>query len=293
MDNSSGATTAKQPSSAGTVRGVWANLPSGVRVVASMESVTCQARDEHYIYTAQPWGIAVYTLDGSPVTRILLGREVTCLLVAPPHLWAGTADGLFRIEPGQWVPAFAVFGSVSALARDGDQIWIGKRDGVSILNRNTLSLRTFTSEELGLKRSSGTLRFAVEGGLVWADNEQEGLLKYDRAGDVRSKPVSSPGARDAAHLIDLIDGQVWADVYLNNELRHRPALVDRRTMRITPAQLAGNLPRDRRSWNQKVTYLGKASGQLVFKSDGEAIFMTPPPIPSGHGRNLGRRRTPP
>ena len=143
-----------------------------------------------------------------PVTRILLGREVTCLLVAPPHLWAGTADGLFRIEPGQWVPAFAVFGSVSALARDGDQIWIGKRDGVSILNRNTLSLRTFTSEELGLKRSSGTLRFAVEGGLVWADNEQEGLLKYDRAGDVWSKPVSIPGTRDPAHLIDLIDGQV-------------------------------------------------------------------------------------
>jgi HEAT repeat protein len=266
MDIPSGATAAKQPSSAGALRGVWANLPSGVRVVASTESVTCQARDEHYIYTGQPWGVAVYSLEGSPVTRILLNREVTCLLVAPPHLWVGTHDGLFRIEPGQWVPARAALGSVSALAREGDQIWIGTRNGVSVLNRNTLSLRTFTSEELGLKRSSGTLRFAVEGGLVWADNEQEGLLKYDRAGDVWSKPVSIPGTRDPAHLIDLIDGQVWADVYLNNELRHRPALVDKRTMRITPAQLGGNLPRDRRLWNEPVTCLGKVNGQLVFRS---------------------------
>ena len=272
MDNPSGATAAKQPSRAGAVRGVWANLPSGVRVVASTESVTCQARDEHYIYSGQPWGIAVYMLDGSPVTRILLNREVACLLAAPPHLWVGTHDGLFRIEPGQWVPVRAALGSVSALAREGDQIWIGTRDGVSVLNRNTLSLRTFTIEQLGLKQPSAILRFAFDGGQVWADNEQEGLLRYDRAGDVWSMPVSISGLRYPAHLIDLIDGQVWADVYLNDELRHRPALVDRHTLRITPAQLTGNLPRDRRSWNQ-VTYLGKLNGQLVFKSDEERSYL--------------------
>ncbi len=78
----------------------WANVPAGVRLVASCESVTCVAQDGSFVYAGQPWGVAVYDGKGGPVTRILLGREVTAMVAAREQLWVGTPEGLCRIASG-------------------------------------------------------------------------------------------------------------------------------------------------------------------------------------------------
>ena len=249
----------------------WANLPPEVRLIASCESVTCVARDEQFVYAGQPWGVAVYDFKGAPVARILLGSEVTAMVVAQQQVWAGTPEGLLRIEVGTWAIAREQLGHVTALALDGEQLWIGARGSVMLMNRRTLALRTFSAEELGSKDAPQFSRLEPDREYVWADG-RSGLLRYDRAADAWSA-LENPGPRAPLHLIGIIDGEVWADVYLNDELRHRPARVDRRTLRVTPIQLGGNLSRDQRLLNEAIAYLGKDNGQLVFRATwGRYVF---------------------
>jgi HEAT repeat protein len=258
----------------------WANVPGEVRLVASCETVTCLARDERFVYAGQPWGVAVYDFQGAPVTRILLGSEVTTMVVTQQQVWVGTTAGLFRLEAGTWAIAREPLGHVTALALDGEQLWIGIRnyDSVMLMNRRTLSLRLFLAEELGFDNRPATRgppaafsRFESDHEYVWAEGSH-GLLRYDRAAEAWSAP-ENPGPQDPLHLVGVIDGQVWADVYLNDELRHRPARVDRRTLRITPIQLGGNVSRDQRLINGGFAFLGKDKGRLVFAADWGPYFF--------------------
>jgi len=228
-------------------------------------------RDERFVYAGQPWGLAVYDFQGAPVTRIVLGSEVTTLVATQQHVWVGTTEGLFRIEAGTWTMARESLGHITALALDGTQLWIGTRDSVLLMNLDSLALRTFSAEDFGCAHAPQIGRFAPDRESVWADGNQ-GLLRYDRVADAWSAP-EKPGNRDPVHLIGIIDGQVWADVYLNDELRHRPARVDRRTLRVTPIQLGGNVARDHRLINGGFAYLGKDKGRLVFAADWGPYFF--------------------
>ena len=249
----------------------WANLPPEVRLTASCESVTCVARDERFVYAGQPWGVAVYDFKGAPVTRILLGTEVAALVATQQHVWVGTPEGSFRIEAGTWAVAREPLGHVTALALDGQQLWIGTRDSVLLMNLGTLSLRTFSAEDFGFEHTPQLGRFEPDREYLWADGSH-GLLRYDRVADTWSA-LENPGNRDPVHLIGILDGQVWADVYLNDELRHRPARVDRRTLRVTPLQLGENISRNERLINGGFAFLGKDKGRLVFTADSGPYFF--------------------
>lgn len=246
----------------------WANLPRDVRVIVSCESVACVARNERYVYAGLPWGVAVYDFNGTPVTRILLGRSVTSLAAAGNQLWAGTEEGLFCIAAESWSITHEALGKVTALAVDGDQLWIGVRGSLKVLNRTTLALRSFSAEELGLNNVPDFSRIEPDGDSVWAD-DYSGLLRYDRAADTWSAP-DNPGPRDAVHLIGIMAGQVWVDVYLDDDLRHRPARLDRKTLRVTPLHLHGNLTRDQRMINARLTFLGHDHGQPAFTTEGSS-----------------------
>jgi HEAT repeat protein len=248
----------------------WANLPRDVRVIASCESVACVARNERYVYAGLPWGVAVYDFNGAPATRILLEKSVTALAAAGDQLWVGTEEGLFCIAAESWSITREALGQVTALALDGEDLWIGVRGGILLLNLRTLALRSFSAEELGFDNLPEFSRFVPDREFVWADGSR-GLLRYDRAADAWST-LENPGPRDPVHLIGIIDGQVWADVYLDDDLRHRPARVDRKTLKVTPIQLGGNLSRDQRMLNEAISYLGKDRGQLVFRASWNYVF---------------------
>jgi len=249
----------------------WANLPPAARLVASGESVTCVARNDSHVYAGQPWGVAVYGFNGNPVTRILLGSAVTALVTAGQDVWAGTQDGLFRITAGDWSVSREALGLVTALAVDGGKLWIGVHGSMMVMDRNTLELRAFSAEELGFDHPVEISRFEADGEYVWADADH-GLLRYDRAADVWNA-VENPGPRDPAHLIGIISGQVWADVYLDDELRHRPARVDRKSLRVTPVQLSGNLNRDQRMINERMSYIGRDHGKPAFGANGRRYIF--------------------
>ena len=258
----------------------WANLPPEVRLIASCESVTCLAHDERFVYAGQPWGVAVDDFKGAPVTRILLGSEVTTMVTTQQQVWVGTTEGLFRLDAGSWAIAREPLGHVTALALDGEQLWIGIRDydSVMLMNRRTFSLRLFLAEELGFDNRPATRgpptefsRFEPDHEYVWAEGSH-GLLRYDRAAEAWSAP-KNPGNRYPVHLIGILDGQPWADIYLNDELRHRPARVDRRTLRVTPIQLGGNIARNERLINGGFAFLGKDKDRLVFAADWGPYFF--------------------
>jgi HEAT repeat protein len=248
----------------------WANLPSGVRVVVSCESVACMAKDERYRYAGLPWGVAVYDMHGTPVTRILLGSVVTHLAAAGDQVWAGTETGVFLIEVGKWSVVHEPVGEVVALGLDGEQLWIGVRGhqdkSLMVLNRHTLEMRTFSAEEVGIDRTIDFTRFEPDGEYLWADN-YFGLLRYERATGIWSK-VENPGARVGVHLIAVVDGEVWADVWVNDELRHRPARVDRQSLKLTVLEMRGNAPRDSRMLNSDLQFFGHHHGQPVFGAEG-------------------------
>ena len=153
-------------------------------------------------------------------------------------------------------------GNITALTLDDDLLWVGMRGQLKTLDRRTLDTRSVSTEEL--KQPIGTVgKMVLDGDYIWTDGDA-GLLRYDRVAGSWSAP-SNPGPRDLPHLLDMIDGQVWADVYLDDDLRHRPAKVDRKTLKITPLTIGGNLARDQRLINEAFSYAGKHQGQLVFR----------------------------
>ena len=134
------------------------------------------------VYAGLPWGVAVYDFNGAPVTRIVLGSAVTAMVATAAQVWVGTPEGLFRIAAGTWSITHEALGQVTALALDGEQLWIGVRGGVMLMNRRTLALRTFSAEELGFEHPPEFSRFEPDREFVWADGSH-GLLRYDRAAD--------------------------------------------------------------------------------------------------------------
>lgn len=258
-------------SGGGGMTNSWVNLSPDVRVIASGESVTCVARGDRFVYSGQPWGVAVYDFKGSAVTRVLLGCEVTSMVVTQQQVWAGTPEGLFRIDAGSWSVAREPIGIVTALALDGGELWIGTRERVFILDRSGLQLRSFSPEEFGAAGAMPITRFTMERDGVWADG-REGLFHYDRTGGTWNA-VENPGSRGKARLIGIIDGEVWADVYLDDTLRHRIARVDRRTLRVSPVQLVGNLTTSQRMINDPLSFIGRDDGRLAFLGWGQRYVL--------------------
>jgi HEAT repeat protein len=259
----------------------WANVSDKIEIFASHRAVTCLACDDKFVYGGMSWGLTVYDLKGGPLARLALGCAVQTMVVTQQDLWIGTAAGLFRVRGSQplstgrtpnwsWSVARHPVGNVTALALDGETLWIGLNGEIKTLNQRTLELRSFSPEDLKLQYVGNFSRIVPDGDFVWTDGGC-GLLRYDRASDTWSAP-RNPGPRDPPHLMGILDGQVWVDVYLDNELRHRPARVDRQTLMLTPATLGGNLPVSQRLINESFAYAGKDNGRLVFRG-GWGWFM--------------------
>lgn len=275
----------------------WAHAPAGVRLLASVEDVLCVAADERYVYAGHPWGVAVYDLQGTPVTRVALGEAARAIAAGGEHVWVGTPKGLFRIARRDWtvvyqrldgdVPADRRYGNSSrgpadywfdngvyTVALDGDELWMGLHRNVQRLNVRTLELRAFSFGELKIDNWAGYDRILPDGEFVWADSPGPGLRRYDRAAGTWAV-VAGSGPKQIVHLIGIIDGQVWGHIWLNDALRDRPCRIDRRTLQVTPVTTAGSLSRDQRMINGPFTYAGKLDGRLVF-NPGWPLFALEP-----------------
>ena len=99
----------------------------------------------------------------------------------------------------------------------------------------------------------------MEGGYVWADGSL-GVRRYDRARD-RWERVTY--REKEVHLIALAEGVLWGHVWLDDELRDRPCLIDRETLEVTPILIEESAPGNRMI-NGPFGYFGTWRGKPVL-----------------------------
>ena len=196
-------------------------------------------------------------------------------------LWVGTPKGLFRIARKDWsvahqwmhdwmlskdrhkpfgseegFPHSAVDDRVNTLTVDGDELWIGQQRTIQRLNTKTLALRAFTVDELKVTSWADCERIVLDGRYVWADSSHSGLRRYDRETDEWSVP-DPPNQREPVRLVEVIDGKVFGDVWVNDPLRHRLCLIDRQTLALTVIPLTAK--KEEQLINSPLSFFGRVS----------------------------------
>jgi HEAT repeat protein/predicted negative regulator of RcsB-dependent stress response len=271
----------------------WVNVPDGVTVLAGSQNVLSLCRDNRRIYAGHPWGVAAYDFKGNPVTRVALGTAALHLAVCGNGLWAGTPAGLNRIDLVTFAVSYlpcnqeidpqekargpqrsSYNNRVTGLAARGDVLWIGTNRDVRTFNTRTKALRIFSGQEIGYSRDSATDRFLFDGQYVWIDGDA-GCRRYDtRTGTWNGSKSPQKNENEPLHLIGVVDGKIWGNVWLNDELRSRPCIIDRATLKITPILIADNdLPRAECAINGPFSFYGRYKGHLVFGSKWPAYVL--------------------
>ena len=255
----------------------WANVPKDVSVLACNENVLSLVCDNRHIYAGMPWGVAVFTHTGEPVTRVALGDAALDLATQGKYLWVASPVGLNRITVASWETAYlaldqdiprrdrepskkAFHNGVCSLAHDGRFLWIGTRRNIQRLDTKAETLRIYSQEELGVRSHADWCRFIFDSNYVWASGNA-GCRRYDRTSD-KWTLVQYDGKE--VELVALADGLLWGHVWLNKELRDRPCLIDRKTLEVTPILIEGNLTRQQRCINGPFVYFGVWNGKPVL-----------------------------
>lgn len=268
--------------------------PVGVEVIVSDENVTDLARNDTHIFAGQPWGVSVYDFDGQLLRRLILGEAALQLLATENELWVGTPIGLRRVDLETWevshlrldqeVPAekrededygFAFHNGVTGLALQGDKLWIGSRQNVRTLNTKTLEMRIFSQGELGVTRHADWewFFFDDEMGAVWVDGDV-GSRRYDPESDTW-EAIEWKTPRDPSGFLGRFDGKLWADVYIDDELRHRPAILDPKTLKAEPIRISAAVDYEQRRYLTRFQIYGRWKGQLVMGPNFPRFVLNP------------------
>lgn len=259
----------------------WAGgVAAGAQVLASVNNVLALCRDDKYIYSGHPWGVAVYDLNGKPITRVALGVPALHLARTGGALFVGGTNGLFRVGVGDWRVSIVDFldaksqkdelaRNVTALAIQDNKLWLATRRDVRLFAPRTREMQVWNSETVGFDQHFTVNRFVFNEKFVWADAD-EGCRRFDPQNNswrAPRLPAQNAESREPIHLIDIINGQTWADVTLDDERRHRPALIDAKTLEIRPITLSGETQdSDKSKWmvNEAFSYYGSWNGQSVW-----------------------------
>ncbi len=136
--------------------------------------------------------------------------RISTILPDSANVWFGTWGGLVRYTRkwGQWLTYHLSRrhpGPVTALARDGNRLWIGSGTGLSVLDLKADTLRTVEGSERFAIR---TLEVGPE--FIWAGTHL-GLYRCARR-DVTWKPVRSLEGHTKSPISALFvrQGEIWA-----------------------------------------------------------------------------------
>ncbi|NNE93996.1 MAG: tetratricopeptide repeat protein, partial [Verrucomicrobiales bacterium] len=272
---------------------VPSNLPEAVRSLVSDENVTDLTRNDSFVFAGQPWGVSVYDFDGKLQRRVFVGDAPLRMAANSEVLWIGTAIGLRRVDLKTWEVSrlradqempedrkkdpdynFPFHNGVIGLAIHGDDLWIGSRQNVRRLNLQTREMRIFAKRELGMNsHADWSWFFFEEDGTVWA-NSGSGSRRYDAKTDRWVAPeFASP--RHAPRLMGKYNGKLWFNVYINDELRHRPAILDPETMKLEPVRISPTVETTKRRYLTDFYFYGRRDGQLVFGPGYPAFAYNP------------------
>ncbi len=269
----------------------WANIPAGVRVLASNENVLSLAFDNKYVYAGHPWGLAVYTREGRPVTRVALASSALALAVIGDTVWAGTPDGLFSVTRENWqdigfLPLDQDLpeqdrtpdnryrnNGVNSLAVDNGVLWIGTRRNIQAFDPEARTLQTYSGNDLGAEGYGDWGRFIIDSQYIWADGYQ-GVRRFDKKTQ-KWEPVAYQ--KSEVHLLGYIEGRLWGNVNLGEPLRVRPCLIDRDSREVKPVLITGSLTPDQQCINGPFSFVADIDGQSIF-TDRNRFYAWDPAI---------------
>ena len=131
------------------------------------------------------------TITDSPkkgVTNFTCLARRKCVAKTPAHWWVGTRGGLVRLNKDTfavervYTPADGLAGTpVTALAADGDVLWVGTFYGISQLDTKTDTIRTLWAPGYDWR-----FEFDDSRQHVWALSRHTVLLFEKSSGDVRT-----------------------------------------------------------------------------------------------------------
>lgn len=277
-------------------------------LIVSFENVLELARNDRFVFAAHPWGVAVYDHDGNRQHHFALDEAALHLAATDDELWIGTAIGLRRVNLETWeIGAMRCDQEISDQRRNAqdynlphhngvtglvirdNELWIGSRQNVRRLDLETQELRIWDQRDLDSQNAEDWTQFFFgEDGKVWA-NAYGGCRRYDPSNDVWERP-HYPMNRDKPRVIGHYQGKVWLDVYIDDQLRHRPAIVDSKTLQVEVIRISAKVDAERRKYLGDFTIYGEHRGQLVM-GDGHPRFVLNPetnqldPLPESFDRD--------
>ena len=173
----------------------WANIPSGMRVIASNESVLDFVADQDgtRIFTGHPWGVMVYDGLGHPITRIATGMPALQLVRLGTALWVRDSESVTRIQLPGYALARMKLPLVQTMAGRGESLWIVTAHDVRRYDTRNNEMRVFPETETGFDRDWDSVRILFEGEHV-SFSARQGLSRYDTRNDAWERLTATPAA---------------------------------------------------------------------------------------------------
>ncbi|NQT38597.1 MAG: hypothetical protein HQ581_13960, partial [Planctomycetes bacterium] len=238
-------------------------VPEDVHLLSHRDDVRSISPDGRWVGSS--WGLVRYGSlenNGLEILQIPVGVRVTTFCDTPQGLFVGTRGGLFRLdEPNGQQPSLVRIDLESVKRTAGtdrdrdvytqqllwweDALWV--RDGDELFR--------YEPEQQAARyygRLSGTL-FAAHGTL-WT-----GRQVLDRDTD-EFRSIEAEGKYWS--LVGATEKEIWADVYVNDQLRHRPAVVDPKTLDVRVLPLENAKPGEKLMVNGEFTILSEDDGHV-------------------------------
>jgi len=280
-------------------------LPEGVRALTNRDDVRAIAPvvrwDEggegpDQVWLGTSWGLIRYkTEDRSgrrlQILQVPLGVAATAFCQTPAGLYVGTRDGLYRLDdPNGDNPMPVRIGVEATDGKDRERVqptvnrqgeirevrvhepfnvtqllwwrealWIGAGDAVYRYRPDTREAQYYGPQE----RSVG---FFVGFGRLWFGRSVLDPL----TGEV--KAIDPDIGTDQWRLIGATSKEIWADVWVDDKLRHRPALLNPQTLHLRVLPIV-DARRSQMLLNEELRLLGEFEDRAWLVCDNPYVVV--------------------
>ena len=254
-------------------------LPAGVRLLTNRDDVRAFSPDGQWIGTS--WGLVRYRVGadgGLQVLQLPLGMRISDILSTQAGLFVGTPSGLFRLDDAAGEKPVMVRVGLESAEEPTEEVRVGWSEGgvpsVGHLywwkNAVWISGRDSTHGGRHIWRydpaHNEVHRFDKADGILFPGTDRlcSSHAVYDeKSGDFIPLAVNS---HDWS-IIGVTAHEIWVDVQVDDELCHRPALVDAGTLAVRVLPIANARPGEKLLIHQPFQVLAEDAGHVWLLGD--------------------------
>jgi len=261
-----------------SVRTLAGGTPALAGLLTNRDDVRALSADGQWVGTS--WGLVRYHTgaDGAlEVLQIPLGGRVGDILSTPTGLFVSAATGIYRIDnPDSTLPAPVRLDPETPRVEDDKRLpraeplcwWKG------MLWAPGWRIDPVKNEMQRFDQVEGPLFVAAD--RLWS---RHGVYS-EASGEFTQLPIEI----EPSHwrLIGASAHEIWADVYVDDELRHRPALVDPATLAIRVLPIANVRTGEKLMVNGEFAIVTEDADHVWLMGDGGTLTV--------YDRNIGELR---